>query len=146
MSMEHIERCAKEDPNISGEALTWYISWVQLCMLCAIKSGMFGIFLSASATDFSENDLKNNNGGGALGPKRDGGEWIASPEERVEHETEPRTSQAAAGKAEAEIVGAGNEIVGHGSKHVPDQMLQKYSGGRVLSRTQSWSAELARFL
>ena len=29
---------------------------------------------------------------------------------------------------------------------VPDQMLQKYSGGRVLSRTQSWSAELARFL
>jgi hypothetical protein len=63
MSMEHIERCAKEDPNISGEALTWYISWVQLCMLCAIQSGMFGIFFSASATDFSENDLKNNNGG-----------------------------------------------------------------------------------
>jgi hypothetical protein len=156
-SMEHIERCAKEEPDISGEALTWYLL---KCYKNALKEGWCRVHLLGATVHalghpirhvghfflgISDRLLRKRSGNGCHWGE-ESSEWLQLPEERVEHETEPRTSQAAAGKAEAEIVGAGNEIVGHGSKHVPDQMLQKYSGGRVLSRTQSWSAELARFL
>ena len=57
MYIEHRARCEKKVPNISGAALTWYISCVQLCMHATIQSGMSGSFWCASANEVSENDL-----------------------------------------------------------------------------------------
>jgi hypothetical protein len=79
-------------------------------MLLAIQSGMFSTLLWASATESSENDLKR-----VMIRRRQINKPRDLPENGGEDEVEPGARQAAGGQAQAQVVGAENEVLRHGA-------------------------------